>query len=134
MAADWQPTNGFEKLVTRLFLGASYASIARHPMEERDIIDIGLHVIKRCGMYSKEYKVWTGIKNAGQLALTHVKQTVDSFKGFWSNTITLVNQTSVPAPQHGFGIAAMDNNCGSIALYGKSLAALAPRTQQRKRR
>jgi hypothetical protein len=43
MAADWQPTNSFEQLVTRLFLGALYASAARYPMEERNIIDIGLY-------------------------------------------------------------------------------------------
>ncbi len=35
MATDWQPTDGFEQLVTRLFLGASYANAARYPMEER---------------------------------------------------------------------------------------------------
>jgi hypothetical protein len=34
-------------------------------MEERDIIDIGLRMIKCCGMYAKEYKAWIGIKNAG---------------------------------------------------------------------
>jgi hypothetical protein len=113
MAADWQPTNGFEQLITRLFLGASYASAARYPMEERNIIDIGLPVIKCCGMYAKEYKAWIGIEN---------KQTLDSFKGFWSNAITLVNQMSVPASQHGYGMAAMDNDGGSIALYSKSLA------------
>ena len=56
MAADWQPTDGFEQLVTRLFLGAAYARAARYPMEERDIIGIGLRVIKRCGMYAEEYK------------------------------------------------------------------------------
>jgi hypothetical protein len=122
MAANWQPTNGFEQLVTRLFLGALYASTARYPMEERDIIDIGLRVIKCCRMYAEEYKAWIGIKNAGQLAPPHVKQTLDSFKGFWSNAITLVNQMSVPALQHGYGMAAMDNDGGSIASYGESLA------------
>jgi hypothetical protein len=124
MAADWQPTNGFEQLVTRLFLGMSYASAARYPMEERDIIDISLRVIKCCGMYAKEYKAWIGIKNAGQLASPRVKQmlNLDSFKGFWSNAITLVNQMSVPASQHGYGMVAMDNNGGSIASYGESLA------------
>jgi hypothetical protein len=122
MAADWQPTDGFEQLVTWLFLGALYASAARYSMEECDIIDIGLRVIKHCGMYAKEYKAWIGIKNAGQLANPCVKQTLDSFKGFWSNAITLVNQTSVPASQHGYGMAAMDNNSSSIPLYGKSLA------------
>jgi uncharacterized membrane protein YgcG len=123
MAANWQPTDGFEQLVTRLFLGTSYASTARYLKKECNIINIGLRMmIKRCGMYAKEYKAWIGIKNAGQLALPHVKQTLDSFKGFWSNAITLVNQTSIPALQHGYGVAAMDNNGGSIALYGESLA------------
>jgi hypothetical protein len=122
MATNRQPTNGFEQLVLRPFLGKSYASTARYPMEECDIIDIGLHVIKRCGMYAKEYKVWIGIKNAGQLASPHVKQMLDSFKGFWSNAITLVNQMSIPALQHGYGMAAMNNNGSSIALYGESLA------------
>jgi hypothetical protein len=31
-------------------------------------------------------------------------------------------QTSFPASQHGYGMAAMDNNGGSIALYSESLA------------
>jgi hypothetical protein len=122
MAADWQPANGFEQLVTRLFLGVSYASAARYPMEEHNIIDIGLRVIKHCGMYAKEYKAWIGMENAGQLASPCIKQTLDSFKGFWSNPITLVNQTSIPASQHGYGMAAIDNNGSSIASYGESLA------------
>ncbi len=122
MAADWQPTNRFEQLVTWLFLGALYASAARYLMEERDIINIGLCMIKRCRMYAEEYKVWIGIKDAGQLVNPRAKQMLDSFRGFWSNAITLVNQTSIPALQHGYGMAAMDNNGGSIALYGKSLA------------
>jgi hypothetical protein len=122
MAADLQPANGFEQLVTQLFLGASYTSTARYPMEECNIIDIGLRVIKCCGMYAEEYKAWIGIKNAGQLASPRVKQTLDCFKGFWSNAITLINQTSVPVLQHDYGMAAMDNDGGSIASYGESLA------------
>jgi hypothetical protein len=122
MAANRQPTNGFEQLVTRLFLGTLYASAARYSMEECNIINIGLRVIKRSGMHAKEYKALIGIENAGKLANPRIKQTLDSFKGFWSNTITLFNQTSVLASQHGYGMAAMDENGGSIASYGKSLA------------
>jgi hypothetical protein len=122
MAPDWQPTNGFEQLVTRLILGPSYTSTARYPMEEGDIIDIGLRMIKCCGMFSKEYKAWIGIKNAGRLANPRVKQTLNSFKGFLSNAITLVNLMNVLAMQHGYCMVAMDNNGGSIALYGESLA------------
>jgi hypothetical protein len=63
MAADWHPSDGVEPLATCLFIGALYASAARYPMEEHDIIDIGLCVIKRCGMYSKEYKGWIAQEN-----------------------------------------------------------------------
>ncbi len=58
MAATWQLSKGFEPLATRLFIGASYASAARYPMDDRDVINISLRVIKRCGMHTKEYKNW----------------------------------------------------------------------------
>ena len=56
MATDWHPSNGFEPLATCLFIDASYASAARYPRDDCDVIDIDLRVIKRCGMYSEEYK------------------------------------------------------------------------------
>ena len=46
MAADWHPSEGFKPLATCLFIGASYASAARYPMDDRDVIDIGLRIIK----------------------------------------------------------------------------------------
>ena len=46
MAADWHSTNEFEPLAARLFTGASYASVACYPMDDRDVIDISLRVIK----------------------------------------------------------------------------------------
>ena len=58
MAANWHPSNGFEPLATCLFIGASYASAARYPMNNCNVINISLHVIKRCRMYSKECKNW----------------------------------------------------------------------------
>jgi hypothetical protein len=56
MAATWHPSEGFEPLAMRLFIGASYASAACYPMDDHDVINIGLCIIKRCGMYAKEYK------------------------------------------------------------------------------
>jgi hypothetical protein len=50
MAATWHPSEGFEPLATHLFIGVSYASTARYPIDDRDIINIGLCVIKHCGI------------------------------------------------------------------------------------
>jgi hypothetical protein len=117
MAANWHPSDGFKTLATHLFIGASYASAARYPMEEWDIIDIGLRVIKRCGMYSEEYKGWIPWENESP----PVTKMVKTFKNYWSKAITLVNQMVSPAVQHNYGMTAMDDNATG-ALYGKSIA------------
>jgi hypothetical protein len=78
MAADWHPYDGFEPLATRLFVGASYASAARYPMDDRDVIDIGLCVIKRCRMYSKEYKNWIAREHESP----PIVESIDSFKEY----------------------------------------------------
>jgi hypothetical protein len=76
MAADWHPSDGFEPLSTHLFIAASYTSAARYPMDDRVVIDIGLRVIKRCGMYSEEYKNWIARENE----TLPIAETIDSFK------------------------------------------------------
>jgi hypothetical protein len=80
-------------------------------MEECDIIDIGLRIIKRCGMYSKEYKGWIARENE----LPPVTETVETFKNYWSEAITLVNQMASPAVQHNYGMTVMDNKA-AVAL------------------
>ncbi len=93
MAANWHPSDGFKPLATCLYIGASYASTARYPMDDCDIINIGLRVIKHCGMYSEVYKNWIARENKTPA----IVETINSFKEYWANVITLVNQTAVPA-------------------------------------
>jgi hypothetical protein len=101
----------------RLFTNASYASAACYPMDDRDVIDIGLCVIKHCGMYTKEYKNWILHKNA----VPPIIEMINSFKEYWANAIALINQTAVLALQHGYGMTTMDYNT-SVASYYDSLA------------
>jgi hypothetical protein len=86
-------------------------------MDNRDVINISLHIIKRCGMYAKEYKIWILCKNA----VPQIVKTIDSVKEYWADTIALVNQTAVLALQHGYGMTAMDDDM-SVASYGDFLA------------
>jgi hypothetical protein len=46
---------------------------------------------------------------------------IDSFKEYCANVIALVNQTAVPALQHGYRMTTMDNDV-SVAAYNDSLA------------
>ncbi len=47
-------------------------------MDDRDVIDIGLRVIKQCGMYSEEYKNWIARENESP----PIVKTIDSFKEY----------------------------------------------------
>jgi hypothetical protein len=117
MAANWHPTYGFDTLILRLFTGAMYARSAGFRMNNVDIINIGLCIIKQCGMYGKEYKAWITC----EAIRPHIVKTVDTFEMFWAPEITLVNQTTIPAGMHGYGMAAVNNN-DSVALYEDSIA------------
>ncbi len=116
MAATWHPSKGFEPLAMRLFIGTSYPSAAPYPMDDRDVIDIGLRVIKRCGMYNEEYKNWILCKNM----VPPIVKTIDSFKEYWANAITLVNQTAVPALQHDYRMTAMEDDA-PVTVYNDLL-------------
>ena len=85
-------------------------------MRNCNVIDIGLRFIKRCGMYSKEYKNWIAWENKSP----PIVKTSDSFKEYWSGAIALVNQMAAPASQHGYNMAAVDKDA-SIALYTKMM-------------
>jgi hypothetical protein len=86
-------------------------------MRDRDVIDIGLRVIKRCGMYSELYKNWI----ARERVSPPIDKTIDSFKEYWSGAIALVNQTAAPASQHGYGLAAVVDNA-LVASYTKTMS------------
>ncbi len=73
--------------------------------------------MKQCRMYGKEYKAWI----ACEAIRPRIVETVNKFKTFWAAKITLVNQTTIPASMHGYGMAAVNNN-DSVALYAESIA------------
>ena len=66
-------------------------------MDDQDIINIGLRVMKDCGMYSEEYKNWIACKNK----TPPIAETIDSFKEYWADAIALVLPTSNKPPSTG---------------------------------
>ncbi len=114
-AADWHPANGLDTLILHLFTGAAYASNAGFNMNDIDIIDVGLCIIKQCRMYGQDYKAWI----AREAIRPRIVKTVDTFKTFWATKITLVNQNAISASMHGCRMAAM-NDDDSVASYRES--------------
>jgi hypothetical protein len=116
VATTWHPSKDFEPLAMRLFIGASYTSAARYPMDNCNVINIGLCVIKHCGMYAKEYKNWILRKNA----VPPIIKMIESFNEYWANSIALINQTAVLVLKHGYSMTDVDNNA-LVESYGDLL-------------
>jgi hypothetical protein len=117
MAANWHLGYGFDTLTLHLFMGVAYANATGYPIVDRNIVDIGIRVIKRCGLYAEEYKSWI----AQATATPRIIETLNTFKKFLADKITLVNQTAIPASSHRYGMAAV-NNDDTVALYSESIA------------
>ena len=95
----------------------AYSNATGYPIVDRDIVDIGIRVIKRCGLYAEEYKSWI----ARATATPRVVETLDTFKTFWAGKITLVNQTAIPASSRGYGMATVNNDT-TVELFEESIA------------
>ncbi len=85
-------------------------------MDNSDTINIGLRIIKCCGMYAEECKNWILCKNLVPL----IVEMIDFFKEYWADAIALVNKTAVLASQHGYGMTAMDDDI-TVTVYDDSL-------------
>jgi hypothetical protein len=86
-------------------------------MKDRNVINIGLCIIKRCGMYSKEYKNWIACENKCQL----IVESIESFKEYWDDAIALVNHMAILAANHGCSMTTVDDDA-SLMSYGILLA------------
>ena len=117
MATDWHPGDGFDALTLRLFTGAARANATGYPIVNCDIIDIRIRIIKQCGLYAEEYKSWI----ARATTTPHIVKMLDTFKKFWADKITLVNQMAIPTSSHSYGMAVV-NDDDTLALYSESIA------------
>jgi hypothetical protein len=71
MAANWHHANGFNTLVLCLFTGVVFTGCTNFTMANRDIFDIGLCVIKWCGMYARSTRhgshTWPSVQESSKL-------------------------------------------------------------------
>ena len=123
MAANWHPSMGFEVLTSRLFCGVTFASLSDHPITDKDTVDIAVRVLNRTGLFAEEYKTWI-------LRGANPNNAIDfaAIKSFWENAVQIAACTSVPASQHGYGMAATDEDASAslmdaVSNFGTAYAA-----------
>jgi hypothetical protein len=123
MAADWHPSMGFEVLTSLLFRSVTFASLSGHPITDKDTVDIGVRVLNRTGLFAEEYKTWILWGDNANNAIDFA-----AFKSFWENAVQIAAFTSIPASQHGYGMAATDDNASAsltdvVSNFGTAYAA-----------
>jgi len=123
MAADWHPSMGFEVLTSRLFSGVTFASLSGHPITGKDTVNIGVRVLNRTGLFGEEYKAWILRGDDPNNAIEFA-----TFKSFWENAVQIAVFTSVPASQHGYGMAATNEEASAsltdaVSNFGMAYAA-----------
>jgi hypothetical protein len=94
------------------------------PITDKDTVDISIHILNRTGLFHKEYKTWI-------LHGNNTSKTNDfvSFRTLWENTAQIAAFTTVPASQHGYGMAPTNNNAlahsltDALSTFGTAYAA-----------
>ena len=117
MAANWHPGNCFDTLALPPFTGAAYTNATEYPIVDCNIVDIEIRIIKQCSLYLEEYKSWIARATDSPC----IVKMLDTFKTFWVDKITLVNQTAIPTSLYGYGTAVFNNN-DTVALYSELIA------------
>lgn len=106
MAADWNPSEGFQVLTDRIHMGMQYALFAFHPIADIDVVDIAERVVARTSLYNEEMKAWN--KRDGQ-SIDEGK-TWNDFKTYWAAAIANADVTSsTSAASHGFGMSSVSD-------------------------
>jgi hypothetical protein len=102
MAANWHLSIWFEVLTSHLFSGITFASLSGHPITDNDMVNIGVRVLNRMGLFSKEYKTWI-------LHGNNTSKTNDFalFKSFWENAIAV----GLLAPSQGYSTLEEEEAC-----------------------
>jgi hypothetical protein len=124
MADDWHPLMGFEVLTLLLFCGATFASLSGHPSMDKDTVNIGMRVLNHTRLFPKEYKMW--ILRGDDASKTNNFASVKTFR---ENTVQIAAFLAVPASQHGYGMAATNDNrlaqllTDAVSNFGTAYAA-----------
>ena len=134
MTLPWNPTDGFDALIHRLFLADTYAICAQHPLQQHQILDAAVLVLQNCGLYPEEMKAWKKRTNAEG-------NDYAAFKTFWEQAIRIADTSmAMPAARYDYGINAITDDDkttasrtsaleSSISTFGSAYAATEERVR-----
>ena len=125
MGLEWHPSQGFELLVMRLFHRATFMNFVKYPIPDADIVNIGIRVLHRTGLFAEEYKAW----------ITRGDDTTNTmdfaaFRTFWESAMNIAAFTATPALQHGYGATKDDASTTSLTYAVNNFGVAYPATQE----
>ena len=92
-------------------MGSEARGLTNHPITDKDSVNDGVRILNRTGLFTEECKTW--IIHGNDPSKTN---DLISFETFWENAANCSIRLSVPASQHGYGMAATDDDAMEDAL------------------
>jgi hypothetical protein len=97
-------------------------NLAKYPINDKDIVDIGIHILHQMGLFVEEYKTWI-------LRGDNATKTNDftAFSTFGADAVNIASFTATPASSHGYGMAAAEDDSSAltdaVSNFGAAYAA-----------
>ena len=123
MTKQWNPADGFERLVAQLTKGLIFALYAGAGIIDVDVVDMGIGLILQTGLFAEEYARW--------YRRPANKKTFANFKIVWAEECRIKKSKTVTAGQHGYGMNTIEEEVDEEydnALNNMSQAHLAQQT------
>ena len=114
MKQQWQPQDGFEKLIRQIEDGVLYAYFSDYPINDKDIVDMAITHILKTGIFANQYAQWHTRPDDQKMWA--------NFKTFWNEKVRLKRNTTITAGQLGFGGNAVQSSATDVdAEYENSV-------------
>jgi hypothetical protein len=127
-ALEWHPSMGFELLAACLLHGATFANLTKYPINDNDIVDIGICILHRTGLFAEEYKTWI-LRGDDATKMNNFT----AFRTFWADAVNIASFTATPASSHGFGMAATKDDSSALTDTVSNFGAVYAATRESQR-
>ncbi len=101
----------------RLFRGATFANLAKHPIPKNNIIDIGICVICCTGIFAEEYKAWITCGNKPTNTMDFA-----AFSSFWETTINIASFMDIPSLHHSYGMNTVEDSASAALSLNNNVS------------
>ncbi len=103
-------------------------NLAKYPINDNNVVDIGIHILHQTGLFAEEYKTWILCSNNATKT-----NNFTAFRTFGADAVNIASFTATPASSHGYGMAAAKDDSSALTDAVSNFGAAYTATQESQR-